>query len=55
MDKNYVIERLEKLPNEIAAGEAELLDQEQELLWSQINLRHKQNEFQAMQSIAKLL
>jgi len=55
MDRQHVIDRLSKLPHEIAVSEAELLDQEANLRWSRINLKQLQEEFEAMKAIANLL
>jgi len=55
MNKTHVMERLSRLPHEIAVGEAELLDQETSLRWARINLKQLQDEFEAMKAIAGII
>lgn len=61
MNKDQIIQRLRDLPEEIAIAQSEIAECEQEinkirdrLIWLQINLEKRQNEFKALQAIAKL-
>lgn len=55
LSRDYIINRLMELPEMIADSDAAIIDIQDKLAWEQNRSKRLQNEFAALQAIAKLL